>query len=264
MLPILAALALAQDPLQEVEDLRRDIELIQGINSLRLTKEQLEKIVPLLKDTKKKIDEIVAANRESIDGLKKALTKMRDALEKGETLTEDDQREMGEFQRAVGEMYRDLSDAGGVAFEELKGILDEKQLRALSQFGRPDPTRPQREQLGRFIDQMRDDPNFEPPPDFVDRIRESIQRMAGPMRLNQKDVDAEVERITKIVDEILSASGEDLAKKRDEWISKIFDEGKIAEAVKKMGPPPEEANRRAAQWMTNPKVLKILESRLGK
>lgn len=264
MLTAMLALALAQDPLQELEELRRDIELLHGIHALQLTTEQLEKIVPLLKDTKKKTDEIVASNRESIDGLKKALTRMRDALEKAGTITQDDQREMGEFQRAVGEMYRDLAEANNAAYEGLKGILNEKQIRALSQLGRPDPLRPQREQLGRFIDQMRDDPNFEPPPDFEDRLREGIQRMAGPMRLSPKDIDAEVERITKILDEILTASGEDLAKKKDEWLSKIFDEGKLAEAAKKMGPPAEESSRRVGQWLLNPKVLKILEGRLGK
>ncbi|MBI2901115.1 MAG: hypothetical protein HYY17_13095 [Planctomycetes bacterium] len=265
MLTLAAAFALAcQDgnPMQEIDEIRRDIELYRALHSLNLKKDQLEKLVKLAKDSRKSVDDAVAERKDDIDRLKKAMKELRDALEKGDPSAPELEREIGELHRAMGEVMRRFQETVERIAEELKKILDEKQWKTVSSMNRPDPLRPMREQVAHFIDRVREDPNIQMDEEIVNRIREGVERMARPLGLSEKDIEAEVERIRKIVEEIFNSSGEELGKKRDEFVRRIFEEGKLGEAASKMGPPPEEANRRVATTFLNPKVLQFLQKRL--
>jgi hypothetical protein len=122
---------------------------------------------------------------------------MRDLLARGEAPSPELAREIGGLQRSMGDLHHDQAEVHERTSAALKEILHEKQLAALDRLGRPDPTRPHRENLGRFIDQLRDHADFEPDENYLRQMRETVQRLVSSMRLPRQDVDSEVERISR-------------------------------------------------------------------
>lgn len=254
--------ALLQDPLQEVEELRREVELCRTMSSLQLSKEQIERLVPVLRNGRKAAQEVAAEKKEEIEALKSALRELREELEKNGAASPESERRVAEAQRHWGETMRRSHEANERLADAVKEILTEAQWKALSKAHGPDPTRPIREQILRFIDRLLEDPNEEMVDEFVTRLREQIRRMARPLGLSEDDVDAELKRIAKVVEEMLGASPEDLAKKKDDYVRRALEEGKIGEASKRGGPAPEEGRRRTVQLLLQPEVLRFLEKRL--
>jgi hypothetical protein len=256
------AAVLAQDPMQELDELRRDIELYRTINALELKKEQIETIVKLAEDARKAMEE--AFPKEDLDALKSALKELRDTLEKGEKPAPEMERRIGELQRSMGEAMRAIGEAQGRLVAKLKETLTEAQWKRLSEMGRPDPLRPMKDQMRGFIDRLREDPNMEFNEELLDRMREGLMRASRPLGLSEKDVDAEADRIGKVIRELFEATGEELAEKKEQYIKRIFEEGRLGEAAKRVptGGPPEEGNRRIAQTLLNPKVIAALKKRL--
>lgn len=253
-----------QDPLQEIDELRREVETLRSIHQLELSKEQLGKLAGVCRKARKSIDDAVAERKQELEALRTALREYREALEKGETDLADRERRLGEHQRTVGELMRRQQEAVERLSAELKEALDERQWKRISEMHRPDPTRPMREQVGRFIDRLREDPELQLNDDVLNRWREGVTRTAKQLGLPEKDAEAEWDRIRKILVEMFDASGEDLAKKRDEYVRRMFDEGRIAEAVRRTGPPADEVRRRVALMLVQPKVVAFLEKRAQK
>ena len=83
MITLMAALAFLiqdPDPFQEVNKLRGEIQTLRMLNTLELTKEQMEKIVELADEVAEARKEISDESGDDIKELKEALTAVRDAL----------------------------------------------------------------------------------------------------------------------------------------------------------------------------------------
>ncbi len=265
MLTLAFALATAvqdADPLRQLEELRREIDLLRTVHSLGLTKDQLGKLVAAAQGARSTIDQAVAERKEDLAALRKALEEYREAMEKGEKELGDRERRLGEFQRTIGELMRRQHETVEKLATETKAILDERQWRTLTAMHRHDPLRPMREQFTRFLDRLREDSEMELNEEVLSRFREGVQRTARHLGLNEKDAEAEFERLRKVLEEAFKMTGEELAKKRDELVRRVFEEGKIADALKRMGPPPEEETRRTAMLFLSPNVIRFLEKRL--
>lgn len=243
-------------PMREIEDLRRETEFLRDLNRLELTRDQLSTVIKAVEAGAKKADEIAAAAKPDLDALAAALTKIRDALAKGQEIDPEDERGVGEAQQAVGELMQDLDRAQQKVAADVKAALNEKQWTRLQSLGRPDPVRMLRENFSRLVGHAREEPDLDP----FEPIHEHLRHMAKPLGLSEDDVRAEAERIAKIADE--AAVDPDFESKKDDYLRRAFDEGKLADALKKTAPPAEDAGRRLGQMLAAPRTIKAMKLRL--
>lgn len=262
---IAVAAFLTQDfePMREIEELRREIEFLRTLNSLEVTKEQLSKVVAILESAKKKADAVAAEAKEDLAALKAGMEELRDALLKGEGASPDRDRDLGELHRPMGEIMRGIHEAQETAAADLKAVFTERQWKKLGEMNQHGPIRPMRERMGQFLDRAsREDRNPEGEDGMLEHLGEELHRMAKPLGLTEKDADEEAERVVKILREALECSGDQLAEKRDEFLRRIFEEGKLGEASKRMAPPAEESERRIATMFSNVRTLALLKKKL--
>ncbi len=258
MIALVTAILLMQDagPLREVDELRREVDLLRTINALELTRDQLGSVVTAADEAAKRVEELAAGAKGDLDALVAALKELRDAIAKGGAADEEQERKIGERQRAVGELMRGVGESQEKLIARLREILNEKQWKKLQVVGRPDPLRPMREGFSRMVLRAKEDADADPAEMFV----EQMKRMSKPLGLSEKDAQEEAERIVKIFDE--AVDDEKFEEKADEYVRCAFDEGKVGEAAKKMGPPPGETNRRLGQVLLEKRTIAALKLRL--
>ena len=266
MMTLMFAMALSlqdPDPLQEIEQLRREIGFLRILDSLDLSRRQMEKIVDLAEEGRKKREKMVAEAKDDLEELKNALKELRDAIQRGDSDTADAELEARELQSDLGELMRDIYNINNRISEELAEVLTKKQLKVVGRIGRPDPTRGLRDGLGRVLNQLRENPGDELRDRVGDMIYDQLDRMTKPLRLKDDDLEEETERILKILDEAADASDEDFKKNREDYLDRIFEKGQLGKLRERTAPPPQDRpNPRLAQTLTNPQLIRALKKRL--
>lgn len=289
MLTLVTALALFVqttdgDPLREVEKLRREVEMLRGLNDLQLTREQMHRIVQVSEEIRAERAKAVRDAGESITAMKDALRELRDALRTGGKGAREAEKSVREVERAAGESMRAVMQSSREAVGKLKEILTEKQREKVARLGRPDPNRGLRNMFAGIIERVREENDREVDERLVEMVFRQVERLADRMELSEDAVEEEVDRIVGIVDEAIDAEDDDYEKNRDAYLERIFGEGKLGEAAKKRpgrpagrpegrrpageeGPGqgrPNPADRRLAEIFLNPDVIKVLKERLAK
>lgn len=266
MMTLMFAMALSlqdPDPLQEIQQLRREIGILRILDSLDLSRRQMEKIVDLAEEGRKEREEMVAEARDDLEELKNALKDLRDAIQRGDSDTADAELEARELQSDLGEVMRDIQSINIRISEELAEVLTKKQLKVAGRIGRPDPTRGLRDGLGRLLNRLRENPDADLDDRVGDMIYDQLERMTKPLRLKDEDLEEETERILKILDEAAEASDEDFKKNRGDYLDRIFEKGQLGKLRERSAPPRQgRPNPRLGQTLTNPQFIRALKKRL--
>ncbi len=271
---MIAALAQGEDSrpkeLRELEALRQDVETIRVINDLKLSKEQVEKLVAAVEAAQKTITDASKEASEAIDTVTKSLKEQRDAMLKGETIADEKLQSFHESQRKVQEIYKAMEEAGREAAKQLKEILTAEQLEELGWNTRHDPASHVRRWSKEVMKRSRDIPEEQFVEGVGGQVLEFFERF--PM-IPDEAREAEADRVFKIITEAHDMNAEDFAKKQGDLLKKIVTEGKIGELAKKMRGPggpggggpgmgpggPEQDPM--GRWIMQPRVLRLLKEK---
>lgn len=258
---LFAMLLTLQDPMRELDQLRRQIEMLQGLDAIELSREQMEKIVALAERAAKERKDALERSAEAIAEMKKALESYRDALAAG-TADAESRRKIDELQRDSGETMRELFEANGRLSAELEELLTKEQWEAARKVGRPDPSRHLREMFGQMLDRFREEEEF--PESLADFVYDRLDEMSEHLGLDPKEVPDESGRIAEEMNRALDLPAEEYEKKRDEILRGLVEGGALGEALKKREPQaPQGPDPRMAEIFTDPVVVAALKKRIG-
>jgi hypothetical protein len=244
--------------MREIEQLRRQIELLEGIDALGLSREQMEKIVKLAERARADREALLKENADDIADVKKELEALRDAVAAGDG---GSRRALDEIQQRMGETMRSFYEINALLARELEELLDKKHWEAALKIGRHDPSRHLREEFGRMIDRLREEPEM--PESLTDILYERLDEMAEHLGLDRADIPDESGRIAEQMDAAIDLPGDEYEKRRDEILRAIVEEGALGAALKKREPPaPQGPDPRLAEFLTDPAVIGALKKRL--
>lgn len=248
MMTLLTVLFVQSEPLREIEKLRRQIEILQGVNALKLSRDQMKKIVDLAAEP----------HAEEPTELKKSYEAVRDALAAGKEVSRG---EMDELRRLEGETMRPMFERREKLASELEELLTKEQWEAARKIGRHDPSRHVRDMFGQMLDRTREQ---EFPESVVDFVYERLEEMAEPLGLESADLADESGRIAEAMDAAWDVPDEEYEKKREEILDGIVGGGALGKALKRQEPPkPRGPDPRLLEVFTDPVVVGALKKRLG-
>ncbi len=265
-----------EDPLREVEKLRREVEMLRSLNDLQLTREQMAQIVRVSEKSVLARRQAVEEAGESLKVVQEALRALREALQVGGDGVREAEKAFREVEKESGESIRAIMKVGPSSFTEITKILTEKQREKIARMGRPDPNRGLRNMVAGLIERVRNENDREMDERLVEMVFRQMERMAERMKLSEEEVEAEVDRVVSIIDEAIDAGDEEYAKNREPYLDRIFEEGKLgASAPKTPVRPaarpergggegrPNPLDRRLMEYFSSPGVLKALKARLA-
>jgi hypothetical protein len=242
--------------LRELDVARQELQILQLLNEVNLKAEQIENILECVDEANKIMKSFAEDNRVILADLAKALADAKSTLERGEALSEDARQSIAEIDRSIRERSREMQTQLQPLGEKIRGALEERQLRRLLMFGKPDPMR---NELRKGLNQIRmiSDEDFETK--IPQAIGDRVQKLGG---LSQEEMDAERDRIIGILKEARVVSDEDFAKKTEEYVDKILSEGKMGEAIKKATPQGSDADKQLGKFLMSSRVTELLRKRL--
>ncbi|HDN79533.1 MAG TPA: hypothetical protein ENG33_03575 [Chloroflexi bacterium] len=251
----------------ELKTLRREVQLLNLINGLELTQEQMEFILEKAKEAQALREEHLSQNQEEINQTIEILTELKEALMQGENIPEELKQRFREIEGQNREKQREYEEQINGIAEEIKGILEDHQLYALKEYvpcvippetgtriGQAKGSTPGEQLLWR----MRRMPysRFQ---EFKERIAEKmlekLKRHLPPG--SQLDEEAEKERLVKLLEEAYTLSDVDFNLKKDELLEEIM---KPYELPK----PPDSLLRKIRIHLLDPHIIPLLEEKLGK
>lgn len=262
-------LSLAQDDdyrpqaLRDLEAGRQEIQLIQLINETKLGAKQIEKILETVEQAHKILKDFADDNRVALADAAKAIQDLKAALERGQPISDESRQSFGELERTLKERTGEMQQKLKPLAEQLRGALDEKQIRRLASAGKGDPLAPLRNELRKGFEQVRRLPED----DFQSKIPQAVSTRVDGISdklggLSPEEKDAERDRILAILQEARNLSDEEFEKKSEALIEKIVGEGKMGELAKKAGPQDAAIDQALGKLFISPKTVAVLRRRL--
>jgi hypothetical protein len=250
-------------PLQDLEAARQEVQFLQLLNELKLSQQAVERILECVDETARVLTDFVEQNRSALEDAQKLLADIRATLEKGGTVTEDQQRAVSEITRALDEKTKAMGEQLKGTGEKLRGALTDKQVLRLSVLNTNNPLGKLRTQLRQGIAQVRQLPDDQFEANVPTAIETQVGRIAeGLGGLSDDDIQSERDRIMQILRDARNLGDDEFDKKAAELVDKILTEGKLGDLATKSVPKGPEVNQALAKVFMSPRVVAILRKRL--
>jgi len=249
-------------------ELMREIQTLNLMNNLYLKGDQAGKLVPLVREACEQDEAFEGALSDAEQSMGTVLVKMRDELAASGSLKKDTQRTFMEAERKVAQARFEVITAKKRLVGEVKSLLSENQQVLVKQYEPclvPTQSQANPDRIGqaggnsmllRILEDAREAPEEEYP-EFRERFLENTRRMITLHRPDL-DVEEELERHGRILDEAREMSDEDFELKKS----------RMAEEFRKPGGPPAKGGARAGsadllernieQFMLNRYALALL------
>jgi len=242
--------------LKDLDAARQDLQILQMLNEVNLRADQIEKILEGVEEAHRILQTFAQDNQVVLADMTQALADAKAVLERGETISEEAKQSMADIERSVRDRSQEMQAQLQKAAEKTRSVMDEKQLRRLAYFGKPDPVR---NELRKGLGQIRvlSDEDFETK--VPQAINARVEKLGG---LSQQEIDAERDRILAVLVEVRSADDETFAKKTEEFVDKIVSEGKMGEALRKAAPQGADAEKQINKLLMSSRFGALLKRRL--
>ncbi|MDI6732828.1 MAG: hypothetical protein QME51_01510 [Planctomycetota bacterium] len=272
-----------KDVTKIIHELFEDISLLNLINGLNLTEEQIKQILLYNKQIQLLKDQIEELNNKTIEEVILSYNELKSTLEKNEDIPKHIERRASMREQEFREMMEELKGAIADIERELTGILIESQIEIINTFNPclippkdlKNPVRAgQAENSERGLDLLR---NVRKMPqelfdkeknEIVQRHLEMIGKHVGNLTAEEKE--QESKRLLKVLEKARSMSdkefelnGPDLAKQFvSESKKSIGRDKELREELERIHQTRRGGPSRIGRYLFNPRIVPILERRL--
>ncbi|MEW6025981.1 MAG: hypothetical protein AB1599_01615 [Planctomycetota bacterium] len=275
--------SLKPDSEDKIRSLFEEITLLNLVNGLNLTEDQIKQILQYNKEAQLLREQMETENGRIIDNVISAYAELKSTLEKNEGIPKDIERQAFMMEQEAKRIMEELM--GGVTSieKELADMLLESQVEVINNFNPclippkdlKDPVRAgQAANSEQGLDHLRRIRKIPPEvyeekkPEIVERHLETIQKHAG--KLNDEEKKREAERLIKVMDKARAMSdkdfelnGPDLAREFISGTKKTVGRDKeLREELEKLHQERRGGPGRIGKFLINPRIVPILEKRL--
>ncbi len=249
--------------------LGRDVQSINLVNSLYLSPQQIQKLLPILREVKQMEDNIRQAYEARESALIETLNQMKSQLKSSTDVSEDLKRKYHRLEIPLRQKMVNYQERMQVLADKAYSILNQNQKVLLTEFKpcivpQRSVTNPERigqaggnERLERFLERIR-----HIPPSIYPQVKQRIigkakERIKMIIRDKRKREEA-IQRLSKAMDEARSLSDEEFELRKGEIASQII------ETRNKNKPHNKRAIRRMViRYLLNPNLIPVLEYKLS-
>lgn len=253
--------------LEQARNLRREIVLLNLINGLELTQEQMEFILQKAQEAQTLREERLSQGQAELEQSTQVLREIKDALMRGENISDDLRKRFREQEIKNGQKAQEYQEELNALAEEVKGVLGEHQLYALEEFV-PCVIPPEKGlQIGqakgttpgeRLLARIRKMPGhrFE---ENKERIVQTLfNRLKGHLPPDyQLDEEAEKERLLTLLEEAYRMPDTDFNLKKEEILQEILEPYEVPRR-------PESVTQKIKRYLLDPSIIPLLEEKLGR
>ena len=268
---------------EKIRSLFEDITLLNLVNGLNLTEDQIKQILQYNKEAQLLREQMEAENARIITSVIDSYSELKSTLEKNEGIPKDIERQAFMMEQEAKRINGELMAGVANIEKELTGVLIESQVEVINNFNPclippkdlKDPVRAgqaanseQGLDMLRRIRKMPQDVYTEKKQEIIERHLENIQKHAG--KLNDAEKKQESERLMKVLDKARAMSdkdfelnGPDLAKEFITESKKTLEKDKeLQKEAEKIRHERHGGPTRIGRFLINPKIAPILEKRL--
>lgn len=247
--------------------LGRDIQSINLVNSLYLTPQQIQELLPILKEVKQMEDDIRQAYESREYALVETLNQMKSQLKSSIDVSEDLKRKYHRLETPIKQKMVNYHERMQVLADKAYDILNQNQKVLLREYEpciipHRSVTNPERigqaggnKGLERLLERVR-----HIPPDIYPRAKQRIMEKAKQrIKMHIKDKrkrEETIQRLSKAMDEVRSLSDEEFELRKGEIASQIKPEHKNKCHNKKA------IRRMVIRYLLNPNLIPILEYKI--
>jgi len=268
---------------EKIRSLFEDITLLNLVNGLNLTEDQIKQILQYNKEAQLLREQMETENARIITGVIDSYSELKSTLEKNEGIPKDIERQAFMMEQEAKRINGELMAGVANIEKEMTDILLESQVEVINNFNPclippkdlKDPVRAgQAANSEQGLDMLRRIRKIPPEvyeekkPEIVERHLEMIQKHTG--KLNDDEKKREAERLMKVLDKARAMSdkdfelnGPDLAKEFISESKKNLEKDKeLQKELEKIHQERRGGPSRTGRFLINPKIMPILEKRL--
>jgi hypothetical protein len=267
----------------KIEELFEEITLLNLINGLNLTEEQIKQIIQYNNEVQLLREQIEEVNNKTIQKVIDAFSKLKSALEKNEGIPKDIERYAAMMDQENKEIKEGMMNSVAAIEKELTTILLEGQIEVINTFepclippkNLKDPVRAGQAQdseqglnllrrVRKIPQEIFDQDKYE----IVERHLEMVQKHTG--KLTNEERKTEAERLLKVMEQARAMSdkefelnGPDLARQFMTESKKTCKKDKeLREELERIHQTRRGGPTRIGRYLLNPRILPILGKRL--
>jgi len=255
------------EALEQARSLRREVVLLNLINGLGLSQEQMEFILQKAQEAQSLREEYLTQGQQELQQSVEILQELRDTLMRGENIPDELKQRFREQEARNKEKVREYEDRMNELAEEVKGILEEHQLYALEGFvpcvippetgtriGQAQSSVPGERLLAR----MRKMPGHK----FEENKERIAQGLLDRLKAHlppdyQLDEEAEKERLLTLLEEAYRMPDTDFNLKKEEILQELLEPYEVPRR-------PESVTQKIKRYLLDPSIIPLLEEKLGR
>lgn len=268
---------------EQIRGLFEEIMLLNLVNGLNLTEDQIRQILQYNKEVQSLKAQTETENTRTLNGVINAYTELKSTLEKNEGIPKDIEHQAFMMEQEAKRINGELMESVANIEKELTGVLIESQVEIINNFNPclippkdlKDPVRAgqaanseQGLDMLRRIRKMPQDVYEDRKPEIVERHLENIQKHVG--KLNDEEKKHEAERLSTVMDKARKMSDKDFELNGPDLAREFFnDSKKTLEKDKELQKEAEKIRHerhggptRLGKFLLNPRIVPILEKRL--
>ncbi len=267
----------------KIRSLSEDITLLNLVNGLNLTEDQIKQILQYNKEAQVLREQMETENARIINSVIDAYGELKSTLEKNEGIPKDIERQAFMMEQEAKRIMGELMEGVANIEKELTGVLIESQVEVINNFNPclippkdlKDPVRAgQAANSGQGLDILRrvrkmpQDVYTEKSPEIVERHLENIQKHVGKLNDEEKKKESErflnvLNKSRKMSDKEFELNGPDLAKEFISDSKKTLEKDKeLRKELEKIHQERRGGPSRIGKFLINHKIVPILEKRL--